>query len=724
VARLNRPWVAPVLLALITGAMTLWLARWALLNHSWGNDEELYRHFAQGVSNDFGLLFHMDPSYGRGIQRLHLFVLALPLVFFKNPLAFEIAHILFVAIYTSAAIPAWLIARGSGLSPLAALVPAVLVVLTPWAVITTSFLAEPIAYGLFAWTLWSIWRAALRPSIGADLLAVVLMLLAVLSHTGFLLLLPVLPVVAVLQAGRYATGSGDRGARARALPAAALRRQPLAIALGVAGVLVLLFAWVNVLPGGLARFTGTYSTNLPPLWLMADKWRSFLSRVDAGTGFVLFAAAIPWLIARVIRPLEPALHALAWTLLLGSCVVLFGLVGGPGDERYVMYMGFTIPLAATVALIRRQLSPMLALLGAAAAFILFFKPGWRLVDPSDFGYFGYPAEHFMGRVGLVKLGNAVSSVAPFTTAKLLLAAALAAVVVIAAVPRLRRWLPLVILPAALFQLAASGFAINKHVNTVGAHHGPGLHTRSWVDERVPKGENVGLLAVSEGLTGDYNPIWREIQYWNTTTRSVVKINSPVTTFPSVSVPYPFGTKALEPPLDVQSGRVLQARAFPRYLVIPQPPLSVILDWRDVARATYIPAKLVEVQRPLQARAVLDGVTPNGSLQPPRPAQMRVYSSARPQPRCVILDLLAPPVDASEARKSLPYSISPAGKGPPIVKGRIAAGKTQRVYVPVRFGNAESVAWDITTSGTLVTPNIGPQTLYIGNWEPSSQPCPS
>src|SRR4051794_971393 len=452
--------------------MTLWLWHWAVNNHSWGNDEELYRHFAGGMSRNFDLFFHMDPSYGRGIQRLHLLVMAIPLALFKNPPAFEIAHLLFVAIYASSAIPAWLIARGCGVSPLAALVPAVLVVLTPWSVVTTSFLAEPIAYGLFAWAVWGIWRAAVRPSVWADILAVALMVLAVLSHTGFLLLLPVLPAVALVQAWRYATGDGPLGERLRRLPAAALRRQPLSIGLGIAGALVLLLAWTGALPGGPGRFTGTYSTALPPLWLMAGKWRSFLSRVDAGTGFLLFAAALPWIVARIVKPREPALHALAWTSLLASCIVLLGLVGGAADERYVMYMGFTIPLTGSIALLRRQLGPVMALLGGAAAFVLFFTPGWRLVDPTEFGYFGYPIEEFMGRVVLVKLGNALSSVDPRTSGGILLALTLLAVVVIAALPRFRRWLPLVIIPAALLQLAASGYALDKHVNTVGAHHGP------------------------------------------------------------------------------------------------------------------------------------------------------------------------------------------------------------------------------------------------------------
>jgi hypothetical protein len=726
VARLNRARLAPVLLGLLTLAVTLWLWRWATLNHSWGNDEELYRHFARGISRDFGLFFHMDPSYGRGIQRLHLLLLALPMMVFKNPTAFNIGHLLFVAAYASSAIPAWLIARGCGVNRYAALIPAALVVLTPWMVVSTSFLAEPVGYGAFAWAVWGIWRAATRPSIGADILAVVLLGIALLARTGFLLLLPVLPAVAVLQAWRYATGDGPLKDRLRRLPMAALRRQPLSVGLGLLGALLLLLAWVGVLPGGPSRFTGTYATSLPPLWLMASKWRSFLSRIDAGTGFILFACAVPWFVARIVKPREPALHAFAWTALLASATVLLSLVGGPADERYVMFVAFPVVLGGCLALLRRELNAVMALLGGAAALILFFTPGWKINDVSDFGYFGFPVDSFMWRVVLTKLGNAVSSVSPRTTAGLLIAAALVVLIALAGNTRWRRWLPLAIVPAALFQLAAAGYAINKHVNTVGAHHGPDATARAWVDQHVPRDADVGLYAVSAGLTADYGTIFREVDYWNTTLHSVVKIASPFTLFPTVDVPYEFGTQAIQADLDVARGKVnwKGPPPFPDYLVVPQPPLSVILDWKDVAQASYIPAKLVKVRYPLQARSLLSGVTPTGYMNPPTPAQIRVYAAARPQPRCVALDLLAPRADAPKPGMSLPYRLTDSGTHREIAAGRIATGKLKRLCAPVPdFGRGASWAFDITTKGTFVANGGGKFALQVANYDPSGTPCP-
>ena len=694
--------------------MTLWLSRWAVLNRSWGNDEELYRHFAGGMSRDFGLFLHIDPSYGRGVQRLHLLLMAIPMALFESPTAFKVAHVLFVATYTSAAIPAWLIARGAGLRPLPALVPAVLVVLTPWSVVTTSFLAEPVGYGVFAWALWAIWRAAARPSLLADVLALALLGLAVLARTGFLVLLPVLPMVAVLQAWRYGT-AGNVAVRLRQLPRAALARQPVAVGLGLVAVVVVLLAWAGVLPGGVNRFTGSYATSLPPLTVMAAKWRTFLSRVDAGTGFLMFAVAVPWLAVRIARPREPALHALAWTALLASLSVLLALVGGPGDERYVMYLGFTVPLVASIALLRRQLNPLMAVLGGACALALLLTPGWRLAEINDYGYFSFPIESFMHRVVLEKLPGA-----PLTIAGILLAGALLTLVLLTAHPRLRRALPLALVAAAAFQFTETGYALNKFVNTAGEHHGPSLAARAWVDTNVPDGENVGLLAVSSGLTGNYNFVWREIQFWNLRTRAVVKIVSPITLSPSAEVPYPFGTRDIQASLDLTTGR-LHANGpwrFPRYLVIPQAPLSVVLDWAPVAAATYVPATLVRVRTATQARATLSGASPDGHLAAGTPAVITVYRDGRPATRCLSIDLVP---RASKPGLDVGQRFRVRDGRRTIAHGPIPLGTGRRVYVPVRF-DGPATAFTIEGFGP-VDPGLGSLSAAIADYRMLPTACP-
>ena len=68
------------------------------------------------------------------------------------------------------------LAKGASLEGRPAVAAALLTVVTPWAVVVTSFLMEPLAYPAFVWSLWAIWRACLRPSPRADLLALLLIL--------------------------------------------------------------------------------------------------------------------------------------------------------------------------------------------------------------------------------------------------------------------------------------------------------------------------------------------------------------------------------------------------------------------------------------------------------------------------------------------------------------------------------------------------------------------
>jgi hypothetical protein len=307
VTRIRESRVLPVLVLLALGAaVAAWLQHWAVQTHAWGNDEELYRHFARAIARDFPLgVFDVDASYGRGIQRLHLLVFALPMTFTRSPAAFNIAHLLFVVGYVSAMIPVWLLARGAGLGRWKALVPAVLAVLVPWAVVTTSFLTEALGYGAFTWAVWAVWRAVVRPSTSGDVVALVVLTLAALTRTGFLLLAPLLPLAAVAQAWRFSATGASVGERLRNLPRAVLRRQPLAIAVSSVALLILAGYWAGILPGGPGRVVGTYSSALPPLDDVVLKWRTFGSRIVAGTGFVFAAAALPWIVAQVRRPRSP-----------------------------------------------------------------------------------------------------------------------------------------------------------------------------------------------------------------------------------------------------------------------------------------------------------------------------------------------------------------------------------------------------------------------------------
>src|SRR5436190_15818005 len=108
-------------------------------------------------------------------------------------------------------------------------------------------------------------------------------------------------------------------------------------------------------------------------------------------------------------------------------------------------------------------------------------------------------------------------------------------------------------------------------------------------------------------------------------RSVVKINTPFNSPAAPDVPYPFSTYDVQAGLDEATGRIRYPGPvhFPSYLVVPQPPLAVTLRWEPIARASYLPATLVRVRRPLQATTTIAGLTPDGYVRAGTPVVMTV-----------------------------------------------------------------------------------------------------
>jgi hypothetical protein len=322
---------------------------------------------------------------------------------------------------------------------------------------------------------------------------------------------------------------------------------------------------------------------------------------------------------------------------------------------------------------------------------------------------------------LVKLAHGASG---HTVAGILIAAGLAAAVLIAWRPSWRRLLPWVLAPAAVFQLLACDYAISRHVNSVGAAHGPSLRARAFVDTHVPKGEEVGIYAVSSGLTGNYSFVWREIQYWNTTMRSVVKVQSPISLLPSPEVPYPFSTFDIEPVLDQRTGRLRYSgeHPFPRYLVMPQPPLSVALDWKVVAASPYLPAALVEVRQPLQARSTIAGITPDGYSSPGAPVVFRVYRAGAAGAGCAFVDLIAPQADRPRPGLRLTYAFASGGRT--IARGRLDAGARRRILVPIRYRSGRSdFRFQLTGKGTITATGGVKLGLQVGNFDTLPSTCP-
>src|SRR4029077_10483544 len=110
------------------------------------------------------------------------------------------AHALDAWIMSSACIPAFLLARRASPARWVAYTVAVLSVAMPWIVLSSFLLTEVAAYPAFLWAVWAMARAVEAKRWRADLLALVLIVVALLARTQLIVLAAAFPVAVLLEA--------------------------------------------------------------------------------------------------------------------------------------------------------------------------------------------------------------------------------------------------------------------------------------------------------------------------------------------------------------------------------------------------------------------------------------------------------------------------------------------------------------------------------------------
>ena len=170
---------------------------YALRVGNFQNDEEEYLTVARYVAAHFPGAIWLSSLFARGTQRLDPIILALPFALMRGPGAFQLAHVIQCLLFVSTAVPCFLLARRAGLARTASIFAAVLCIVVPWAVVATSYLAECLAYPVYAWVLYATWNTITRPSLRNDVLALLALVVAVFSRTAMLALLPILPLAIV-----------------------------------------------------------------------------------------------------------------------------------------------------------------------------------------------------------------------------------------------------------------------------------------------------------------------------------------------------------------------------------------------------------------------------------------------------------------------------------------------------------------------------------------------
>jgi hypothetical protein len=696
--------------ALIAGAACLYTF-FALRIGGFEPDEWYFTELARMIAHDFPAALWRSGVYLRGIERVDQVVLAIPYALFHTPTSYEVAHALQALLYASTALPVWLLGRAAGLGRLARGLAATLVLLAPWAVLGTSFLAEPAAYPAFAWVLYTTWLAAARPSRWVEVAALLALVLAALSRTQLLALPPILPLAVLWQTWRVELAGGSRSSRLRALPAQLWGRHPIVTAISGLGIIVLIASATGILPdGGVARLAGAYGLpHLEALSGVLGRDRYYASRVATGTGVLALVFGLAWVLRTPVRPRTGRIHALAVVCTLGIAGLALSLLQAGDDERYLCYGAIPIALAFAGELdsrlreTRASIGDAVAVAVGAIAVILLIESVTWPASAAPYDYLTYTAAVFYGKVVLGKLSLVhLPLLHPSPERFVQVGIVIVALGWIATGYRDRLRRPAAIAMAvAIVAICAIELFYTLHKFTTGAAAAPGgpsAKARSWVDRAVPAGARVGQLGIGLGVIG-YAAIWRDVDFWNTSVRTSVALQS--TGLP----PVPLDGGAVELTISSPSGELhaVPSPAFeqtlPRYLLVPvQGTNPVEVEGTVLGHDPVLPVELIRAREPARVAWQLAGTGYEGFMTPGVPASARVYSGALAgRNRCASFTLIAPPGFAGH----WPYEVS--GNGDVRTHGSLAAGQRRVVTVPlapIATDNGRMASFTIAVHGQL------------------------
>ncbi len=679
----DSPWrLDTILLGAIVAVVTVVYSHYALRVATFQLDESLYIHEARLVAEYFPHPLFQSAIFPRGLQRLDQLLLALPFFVMRGPGAFEADRVIQCLLFASTAVPAFLLARGAALGRWPSLLAALLAVVVPWAVVSTSFLTEPAAYAAYAWSLYAVWAAIVRPSLPREALAVLAILLAMLSRSAMLSLAPMLPLAVLWQELRWDTSDMPLTVRMRSLPSRLWRRHPLVSVVTTAAIALYIAARLGLLPTALSTLTGEYGVpHIGAIQALLDRYEHFLSRNATGTGLVALVIGLPWLLLTLIRPRDGARHGLAVVCLLGVLCLLLSLIPAGPDERYTAYAAVPIALLFVVGLTSRPGLGVLA--GAVTVDLLIESVTWPALA-NLYDYFTYPAAVFYQRVLLGRVSTISLPLVHLSPERLVqLGVLVVALAWMLAGRRARLARPAAtVLGIGVLALCSmqTYYALHRYVTTAGA--GPDAAARSWVDRHVPAHANVAVVPVSLGLSLNFTPIWETAEMWNTSVDATAffESNTPGAPLDIGRAPLPIEGTVLYLKVNTASGSVhvkeSGARRPPllRYALLPA--VSMTTVGFDAESSQVDPSLLIRLERlhqPPRLEWQLSGTSEEGFMAPGAPAEAVVYSAALARGRrCVSFHLTGPP----DFKQPWPFVVVDAGHV--LSQGTLTATQTRTV----------------------------------------------
>ena len=520
------------------------------------------------------------------------------------------AHTVNAILMTSAAVPAYLVARrlvGGHIGPYAA---AALTVLVPWLVLSSFVLSEASAYPAFLWAVYLLQRAVEEPSDQRDLLATAGLGLAVLARTQFAVLLVVAPL-AIVGHERNLRRSIERHRLLAAVGAAAILA---AIALSIAG----------------HNLFGAYNAATQGSLLDADMPRAVLEHAGVlalGLGLLPAILGAAWLGARA-RTSGAALVATLALVLLVIEVASFDLRFGDGlpRDRYLFYAA-PLLLAGFVGAVADLRPPRLSLVVPLAIVVagLAFAP-LPLFDKLNADTPVSILDDYIrsngGRTMLIAVTLLLVAIA--VLARFVLPQRLVAAVLVAATA------------AAL--VGETAYAFDRLFRVNGTSGRPITLSQGvvfdWIDRSIGPNADVTMIPYGQ-IQGDYwatAGFWWDLEFWN---RSVTRAAYPdnrfaeiQSTFPKIDLQFAWATgKASESP----SRYVAESDEDARFRI------------RGETVSLTRSVRLIDAGDDWRADWVSRGLDDDGFTVPGRVARIRVYPLAgqrKPTMRTMTFHVLA------------------------------------------------------------------------------------
>ncbi len=594
-------------------------------------DELSYVKQAVGIARAHWLVRPEDFYYS-SYSQLQPLLMAPAYALFDGVRAFDAAHAINAAAQASTAIPAYLLARRVLTWRPAAYLVALLSVITPWVVMTGSMMSENAAYPASVWGALAVHGAIARPSVRADVLALLGIALAFFGRSQFYLLGVALVLAVVVHEVGYRVAAAPRErwlAEARAGLTAAVRGHPTILAVGALAIVVAV--GTNLFRSALGSYATVQDGQLLPPGTV-DKGLELVENVIIAVGCLPLALTLAWVPLALVRPRTRDQHAYAAFLLfylpllvvaLGSFSIRF--TAGPND-RYMFYILPLLFVGMMAMLLEQRPNRVGILAGAGLTAWLAGTAAFALVGPSMVA----PSSGF--HVVLISRGNQLADklgVDMSVQTMIAIATVVAAIVLIAVRTRVRPTIVAVgvALLVSTFTFVETVYTAKKLSDGQATVPNSAIDQRAWIDHAIGSDNKAATVISLIADVDASNAVLWETSFWNESVRNTfVEIGGD-----SFSVGAAGGFKL------TGDGRIMGMEGY-RYLAVAATDRRFgIRGAREIAH--LYPMRLLAVPPRLLVAWTMKSSDEQGLTPVGEPTTIRVYGDGRAGRRPVAVQLM-------------------------------------------------------------------------------------